>query len=154
MRVEATSASYLYTASLRATERVQKITANAAQAANAPQAVEDAPRAKSSKPVDFSRMTRCELFNWTNEQVRNGNMTLEESFPFVLLSSDGLSLDAIGLEGLSADQTCYNYVQIAQDGLAQAQTREDGAKMVKWWESVLSVMQRFQGQSMSVDVFA
>ena len=154
MRVEATSASYLYTASLRATERVQKITANAAQAANAPQAVEDAPRAETAKPVDFSRMTRCELFNWTNEQVRNGNMTLEESFPFVLLSSDGLSLDAIGLEGLSADQTCYNYVQIAQDGLAQAQTREDGAKMVKWWESVLSVMQRFQGQSMSVDVFA
>ena len=154
MRVEATSASYLYTASLRATERVQKITANAAQADSAPQAVEDAPRAETAKPVDFSRMTRCELFNWTNEQVRNGNMTLEESFPFVLLSSDGLSPDAIGLEGLSADQTCYNYVQIAQDGLAQAQTREDGAKMVKRWESVLSVMQRFQGQSMSVDVFA
>lgn len=154
MRVEATSASYLYTASLRATERVQKITANAAHAASAPQTVEDAPRTESSKPVDFTSMTRRELFDWANEQVRNGSMTLEESFRFVLLSTDGLSPDAISLEGLPADQTCYNYVQIAQDGLAQARTREDGAKMVKWWESVLSVMQRFQGQSMSVDVFA
>ena len=82
MRVEATSASYLYTASLRTVDRAREITATAAQAANAPQAVEDAPCDESSKPVDFTCMTLKEMYRWLHEQYLQGEMTADESFIF------------------------------------------------------------------------
>ena len=151
MRVEATSASYLYTASLRATERVQKITANAAQETAAPQAVEDAPRAESSKQVDFTRMTQKEMRDWINEQLRDGKMTFEESVPLVVLSAFGTPLDAP-----ESDLPYCNYMQMAREGLhfAQLGGNEYSTVLQKFWGSALSIMQRCQGQSASVDTFA
>ena len=150
MRVEATS-NYLYTAPLRATERVQKITATAAQAANAPQAVEDAPRAESSKPVDFTCMTQKEFREWINEQLSDGKMTFEESVPLVVLSAFGTPLDAP-----ESDLPYCNYMQMAREGLyfAQLGGSEYSAELEKFWGSALSIMQRFQGQSVGVDTFA
>ena len=155
MRVEATSASYLYTASLRATERVQKITANAAQAASAPQAVEDAPREKIAKPVDFSRMTWDEMNRWIGVQYRNGEISLDEWHDtiFVLLAA-GLryegangSLDGVG-------DVVFDFTQIARDSIDWSRGLDDGGKCLKIFETALSVMQRHQRQDIGVDVFA
>ena len=156
MRVEATSASYLYTASLRATERVQKITAHAAHAASAPQAMENAPRTESSKSVDFTHMTRRELREWTNEKFLGGELSFDEMSELATLGITGLSIDELkrGHWFLDDGDTRYNYMQIARDAMPFARTYDDGGKYLHTLETTLSVMQRFQGQSMSVDVFA
>ena len=148
MRVEATSASYLYTASLRATERVQKITANAAQEAATPQAVEDAPRAESSKPVDFTHMTQKELIDWANEQYFSGNITFEELGVIGVMSIFGTPLDAP-----ESDLPHCNYMQMASEGLHFARLRNDGS-LQKFWGKALSIMDRYQGQGAGVDTFA
>ena len=148
MRVEAAS-NYLYTSPVRATDRAREITANAAQeAAAAPQAVEDAPRAESSKQVDFTRMTQKEMRDWINEQLRDGKMTFEESVPLVVLSAFGTPLDAP-----ESELPYCNYMQMASEGLRFAQLENDAVRQ-KFWGSALSIMQRYQGQSASVDTFA
>ena len=134
MRVEAAS-NYLYTSPVRATDRAREITANAAQeAAAAPQAVEDAPRAESSKPVDFSRMTQKEFRDWINEQLSDGKMTFEESVPLVVLSAFGTPLDAP-----ESDLPYCNYMQMAREGLhfAKLGGNEYSAALEKFWGSAL-----------------
>ena len=150
MRVEAAS-NYLYTSPLRATERVQKITASAAQEAAAPQAVEDAPRAESSKPVDFTHMTQKELIDWANEQYFSGNITFEELGVIGVMSIFGTPLDAP-----ESDLPHCNYMQMAREGLhfAKLGGNEYSAALEKFWGSALSIMQRFQGQGVRVDTFA
>ncbi len=154
MRVEATSASYLYTASLRATERVQKITANAAQEAAAPQAVEDAPRAESSKPVDFTRMSRREMFDWLTQLKVPEEMPMESLGTIVLLTLHCADVDAQGNfvvppkeDGVRSDR-----MQQVRDAMPYAKTRNDGGRFLRGLESVLSAMQRYQAGG--VDIFA
>ena len=146
MRVEATS-NYLYTSPLRASERAREITANAAQAASAPQAVEDAPRAESSKPVDFTHMTQKELIDWANEQYFSGNITIEELGVIGVMSIFGTPLDAP-----ESDLPYCDYMQIAGEGLYFARLRNDGSQ--KFWDKALSIMERYQEQGAGVDTFA
>ena len=163
MRVEATSASYLYTASLRATERVQKITANAAQAASAPQAVEDAPRAETAKPVDFSRMTWGEMDKWINEQYKQGKISGEECTELSLMMFLSGAVRYNGASGrleFPKGDEVFDFMQIARDGVATARehlacgNQEIGQRYLDLFGTALSVMERFQGRQMSVDVFA
>ena len=154
MRVEATSASYLYTASLRATERAREITATATQAANAPQAVEDAPREKIDKPVDFSRMSRREMFDWLTQLKVPEEMPMESLGTIVLLTLHCADVDAQGNfvvppkeDGVRSDR-----MQQVRDAMPYAKTRNDGGRFLRGLESVLSAMQRYQAGG--VDIFA
>lgn len=36
-----------------------------------------------AEPLDFTSMTRQDLFDWMNEQLRSGKMSFEESSPFL-----------------------------------------------------------------------
>ena len=162
MRVEATS-NYLYTASLRATERVQKITATAAQAANAPQALEDAPRAENSKPVDFSCMTWQELHEWKREQYSRGEISTDEIVNLSIMSFLGCGLrinEATDWIEFPEDGKVFDFMQMARDGVALARehlacgNQEIGQQYLDLFGTALSVMERFQGRQMSVDVFA
>ena len=163
MRVEAAS-NYLYTSQLRATERAREITANAAQAASAPQAVEEAVRAESSKPVDFSRMTWQEMHEWRHEQYSRGEISLEENLNLAVMSILGCGLrinEATSWIEFPEEDKVFDFMQIARDGVALARShlasgnQEVGQQYLDLFESALSVMERFQGQSMSsVDVFA
>ena len=163
MRVEATSASYLYTASLRATERAREITVNRAQEAAAPQAVEDAPHAESSKPVDFSRMTWDEMHEWTNEKFLQGEISFEEmsNLGTMMLLSGALRYnEATGRIEFPKGDEVFDFTQIARDGVAVARehlaygNQEIGQQYLDLFGSALSVMERFQERNMSVDVFA
>ena len=159
MRVEAAS-NYLYTSPLRATERVQKIAANAAQeaAAAAPQAVEDAPRDESAKPVDFSRMTLKEMLGWTGEQYRQGEMSWEEMCDFSLWAIGcGYRCDeATGRIWHIGEDVEFDFTQAVREGVALARAHEygDGGRHVRAMEAGWAAMLRYQGQQMSMDVFA
>ena len=163
MRVEATSVSYLYTASLRATERVQKITAHAAHAASAPQTVEDAQRAEGSKPVDFSRMTWQELHKWGHEQVLQGTMSYEEYDELTMMAMLGGCLrynEMTGRIEFPRDDEVFDFMQMAREGVVRARehlaygNQEIGQRYLNMMETALSVMQRFQVGRVSVDTFA
>lgn len=39
--------------------------------------------ASTPKQSDFTSMTRKEMFDWMNEQIRSGKMSLDESSPFL-----------------------------------------------------------------------
>ena len=176
MRVEATSASYLYTASLRATERVQKITANAAQAASAPQAVEDAPREKIAKSVDFTRMTFQEMYDWIHEQTLQGEISQEDagtlsvwvdiqrfnyfnSFNIKSFMSNGAigQIDCTGSdEALDIMKKPIDFMELMRESVAFARAHEydDGGRYQRALEAGWAAMQRAQGLLRSVDVFA
>ena len=155
MRVEAAS-NYLYTSPLRATERAREITASRAQEAATPQAVEDAPRAESSKPVDFSRMSRREMFDLLTQLKVPEEMPIESLGTIVLLTLHCADVDAQGNfvvppkeDGVRSDR-----MQQVRDAMPYAKTRNDGGRFLRGLESVLSAMQRCQGQNVSVDTFA
>ena len=176
MRVETTSASYLYTASLRATERVQKITANAAQAASAPQAVEDAPCDESSKPVDFTCMTFQEMYDWLHEQWLQGEISDEDwgtlsvwvdiqrfnhfnSFNIKSFMSNGAigQIDRTGSdEALDIMKKSIDFMELMRESVefARAHEYDDGGRYQRALEAGWAAMQRAQGVPRSVDVFA
>ena len=162
MRVEAAS-NYLYTAPLRASERAREITANRAQEAAAPQTVENAQRTESSKPVDFSRMTWQELHEWRYEQYNRGEISTDEFVNLFIMSFLGCGLrisETTDWIEFPEEDKVFDFIQIARKGVALARehlacgNQEIGQQYLDLFESALSVMQRFQGQSMSVDVFA
>ena len=162
MRVEAAS-NYLYTSQLRATERAREITANAAQAASAPQAMEDAPREESGKPVDFTRMTWQELHEWRHEQYNRGEISIDEFLGLAVMSILGCGLrinEATDWIEFPEDDKVFDFMQIARKGVALARehlacgNQDVGQQYLEVMEPALSVMQRFQGRQMSVDVFA
>lgn len=45
-----------------------------------------ASQASSTKQVDFTSMSRQELRDWTNSQIRSGEMSLDDSRPFMAMS--------------------------------------------------------------------
>ena len=157
MRVEAAS-NYLYTSQLRATDRAREITATAAQAANAPQALEDAPCVESSKPVDFSRMTIQEMLDWIGEQERKGEISSEESLDFSLWAiSCGYRCDeATGRIWCVGKDEALDFTQTVREGVAFARAHEydDGGRYQRAMEAGWATMLRAQGLSRSVDVFA
>ena len=162
MRVEAAS-NYLYTSQLRATDRAREITATAAQAASAPQAVEETPREKIAKPVDFSRMTWQELHEWKRKQYSRGEISTDEIVNLSIMSFLGCGLrinEATDWIEFPEDGKVFDFMQMARDGVALARehlvcgNQEIGQQYLDLFGTALSVMERFQERNMSVDVFA
>src|SRR5690606_35838829 len=36
--------------------------------------------------IDFTKMSNIEMFNWMNNQIKNGEISLDESFPFLAMT--------------------------------------------------------------------
>jgi hypothetical protein len=77
-----------------------------------------------SPSVDFTSMTRQELFDWMNGEIRSGRMSLDESTPFLgmtvkLSAATGQSVD------MATDTERYNFVDRMQQGIAGAHWRHD-----------------------------
>ena len=149
MRVEAAS-NYLYTSQLRATDRAREITATAAQAANAPQEAQ-APRENRARQADLTSMTSEEMIDWVNEQYFKGEFPIEDmsSFVALLLPCWLNEIDP------ARENTRYDFMQMAHDHISMARASgKRGERTAELLEKALSIMQRCQGQSASVDTFA
>ena len=159
MRIDA-AASYLYTHTLRTAPRAQEITAaramEATQATQATAAAQEAqaPREDGARQVDFTRMTRRELREWTNEKFLGGELSFDEMSELATLGITGISIDDLKRGNWYSDDdiTRYNYMQIACDAMPFARTCDDGGKFLKGLETALSVMERYQVSG--VDTFA
>lgn len=104
------------------------------------------------KVMDFTHMSRQEMRDWLNQQIRSGAMTLDESSPFMAMT---MQLDAnSGLDtGLGRNDPRGDFTQKVRDGITAARQRHDGTTL-HMLESAMRTMQRYQGQTMGVDVHA
>ena len=85
-----------------------------------------ADNSAESKPLDFTSMTRQELFDWMNEQLRSGEMSFDESSPFL-----GMTLKISAETGESVDMATDNsridFTEKARQGLEFYQAHFDYA---------------------------
>lgn len=116
-----------------------------------------ASQADGTRQTDFTRMTRQEMRDWVNAQLRSGEMSFDESTPFVAMTMR-IPVDS-GAAGMGnelsaeSDSTRYDFTQKIRDGIEGALSRKDfmGLKML---ESALQIVQRNQGRPWSVDARA
>lgn len=145
MKVDSTGAGNAYTS-----QRADRAGNHAAATSFA--AAMNTAGANSGWQVDFTHMTRQQLSDWMNDQIRSGNMTLDESTPFMLMTMK-ISVDTFESVDMATDTTPINFFQKARDGIESAKSRHDEAGL-KMLESALRIMQQRQGQTIGVEVRA
>lgn len=106
------------------------------------------------KQVDFTSMTRQEMRDWVNAQIRSGEMSLDDSRPFVAMT---MKIPVNGGSGgelpAQSDGTRHDFAQKAREGIQGALSRNDEATL-KMLELAMSIMQRQQGQAIGIDLRA
>lgn len=102
--------------------------------------------------LDFTSMTRQQLFDWMNSQLRSGAMSFEESTPFL-----GMTLKVDAATGrpvdMASDPTPVDFMQRAREGIAGALSFGDLAGAARL-QAALATMQRLQGDVRGVDIRA
>jgi len=108
------------------------------------------PAADSSTPKDvnqvaFTNMTRQEMHDWMNGQIRNGNMSFEESRPFL-----GMTFSA---SDMATDTTRINFFEKASQGIELALSLNDQV-MAERLRMAMETMHSYQQQGIGVDAHA
>jgi hypothetical protein len=96
-------------------------------------------------------MTRKELFDWMNNQIRSGEMSLDESSPFLAMTlkvkPSGEPVD------MNTDPTKLDFVDIAKRGVDSAESRGEYA-VADRWRTAWNSLQQLQGTLPSLNFFA
>lgn len=85
---------------------------------------------------DFTQMSRSDLFNWMNGEIRSGAMTLDESSAFLGMT---IHIPVDGEPGGALDTQPVDFVALAQGGVEGARARHDDAARIRL-ESALAIM--------------
>ena len=105
------------------------------------------------KTADFRSMTREDMRNWLNEQIRSGKMTLDDSSPFMAMTMKVPVAGGIGETLVTTDSERINFVENVRAGIDGAQSRGD-ITTTKMLESALLVISRSQGHAVGIDTHA
>lgn len=103
-----------------------------------------------TRRADFTDMTRQDLREWVNAQIRSGQMTLDESTPFV-----GMTI-ALPVNGdfAAAERAMredrVDFLALTRAGIEGAYWRHDDQAAARL-ESALQIMQRAQGRTTGID---
>ncbi|MCX2861036.1 hypothetical protein OOZ63_04200 [Paucibacter sp. PLA-PC-4] len=103
-----------------------------------------------SNQADFSHMSRAELFDWMNAQIKSGEMSLSDSSGFLGMT---LRMPVSGAAATLDDQERVDFMQLAQDGISWAEQHNEKAQQ-RMLQRALAMMQQHQGQGIRVDVLA
>jgi hypothetical protein len=106
-------------------QRAQKPAAASTNSASFSSALAAATAKTSTvKQADFTSMTRQEMFDWMNSQIRSGKMSLDESSPFL-----GMTMKVSVATGqpvdMATDTTRINFIEKARLGIEGALSRND-----------------------------
>lgn len=111
-----------------------------------------ATQGDGTKSADFTNMTRQDMRDWVNVQIRNGDMSLDDSGPFMAMTMKIPVGGGLGGElSAESDGTRYDFTQKVRDGIQGARSRNDETSL-KMLESAMQVIQRHQGQAIGIDV--
>lgn len=83
-----------------------------------------APESNAIGQPNFTSMTRKEMFDWMNDQIRSGRMSLDESSPFLGMTMK-ISAATCQTVEMSTDTTRINFVAKARSGIEGALSRSD-----------------------------
>ncbi|MBP2462362.1 MULTISPECIES: hypothetical protein [unclassified Rhizobium] len=105
--------------------------------------------AEDAEQTDFTSMTRQEMQDWSNEQIRSGNMSLDEGLPFMAMTMK-IPVDG-GTAGelhASADGERVDFTEKVRVGIEGAISRndEDALSML---EKAMETMQQYQDETSS-----
>ncbi|HMO46219.1 MAG TPA: hypothetical protein PKB14_09335 [Rubrivivax sp.] len=104
------------------------------------------------KQADFTNMTRREMFDWMNDQIRSGEMSLDESSPFLGMTMK-ISVATGQPVDISTDATRINFIEKAHLGIEAARSRND-PDLAQRLRTAIEVMRRQQGQALGIDARA
>lgn len=151
MRVDAAT-SYLSVTGDRVASQRPQAASDRAAAASFSSALTETRADGGARQVDFTSMTRQEMRDWVNAQIRSGRISLDDSAPFMAMTmkievASGREVDA------AADATRYDFTQKVRDGIRGALSRNDEAT-VKRLETAMQIIRSNQGQTIGVDIRA
>ena len=109
-----------------------------------------ASSAPKTAPADFSSMTRQDLHDWTNGQIRSGQMSLDDSRAFMAMSMKIPVAGGLTGELPAANNNTRYFTQKARAGIEGATARNDAATL-KMLQTAMSIM---QSQTGGVDIRA
>jgi hypothetical protein len=132
------------------TQRAQTATAASTNPASFSSALKAATAETSTaKQADFTSMTRQEMSDWMNDQIRSGKMSLDESSAFLGMTMK-ISVATGQPVDIAADSTRINFVDKARLGIEGALSNND-PDLAKRLQAAIEIMRRQQGQTLSVD---
>lgn len=124
----------------------------AASFSSAMAAAETGPAPAADGRPNFTSMTRQELRDWMNDKIRRGEMSLDESTPFLAMtmkmSTDGSFREVPAVD----DAERIDFAQRIRDGIDRALDDRDDV-MLGMLENAMRIMQR-HGQGGGIDVRA
>ena len=97
---------------------------------------------KGVNQVDFTNMTRQEMYDWMNGQIRNGNMSFADSRPFL-----GMTFKD---SNMATDTTRIDFIEKARQGIEWALSRNDQV-MAERLRMAIETMHRNQRQEITID---
>lgn len=104
----------------------------------------------SAMSADFTSMTRQEMTDWMNEQIRTGKMSLDESAPFMGMTMK-ISVATGQPVDIATDTNRINFIEKARLGIEGARSLND-QKLAERLQRAIDKMHRSQGQAIGGDV--
>lgn len=103
-----------------------------------------------TKQLDFNNMSRKDMAEWTNSQIRSGDMSFEDSVPFRLMYmkiplKEGQTMD------MGNDPTPINFFERASSGIEFARSSND-PELAKKLQAAIDKMYRHQGQATDINL--
>jgi len=121
------------------------------QTLTATSSVTDTENSSQVKKLDFTNMTRKDMWDWMNEQIRNGSMSLDESS---ILLGQCCTIKADGeIIPLESDHERINFLQSVREGIDGALSLNE-TKSAARLKNALDLMLRQQGLATALDIKA
>ncbi|WP_298722412.1 hypothetical protein [uncultured Oceanisphaera sp.] len=111
----------------------------------------DSSKSKDSNQADFTSMTRQEMFDWMNDQIQTGKMSLDESSPFLGMTMK-ISVATGQPVDMATDTTRANYVEKARSGIEWANNHDPD--LAKRLQNAIDIMYRNQGREFGINARA
>lgn len=106
----------------------------------------------SVERINFNSMTRQEMRDWVNGQIRSGKMSLDESSPLMAMTMQ-ISVATGQPTDSATDTTPIDFVEKARQGVEGALSRND-AEAAKRLQLAIEIMLKRQGEVIGVDARA
>lgn len=103
----------------------------------------------SARSADFTSVTRQEMTDWMNEQIRTGKMSLDESAPFMGMTMK-ISVETGQPVDMATDTTRINFIEKARLGIEGARSLND-QKLAERLQRAMDKMHRSQGPAIGGD---
>jgi hypothetical protein len=106
--------------------------------------------AEGAEQTDFTSMTRQEMQDWCNEQIRSGNMSLDDGLPFMAMTMKiPVGGGTAGELQASDDGERLDFTEKVRAGLEGAMSRNDEDTLTML-EEAMETMQQYQDET-SID---